>query len=87
MFETSFTSTQQNELFAVLQALLIDVPINIITDSKYVSGLIPNLETAYIPTRQDSITHLTLETQKAIRGRFNKFHVYIFDHILIYQAP
>lgn len=74
VYDTPFSSTQKNELFAVWKALEIDEPINVITDSRYVATLIPDLETACISTQLE-IGQLLAQVQNTIRGRMFPFHI------------
>lgn len=74
--QTSFTSAQQNELYAVLQALLdFPEPLNIVTDSAYAAFSVPLLETATLVTTQSSINTLFLQLQSCIRQRAHPFFI------------
>ena len=75
-FQTSFTSAQQNELYAVLQALQdFPDPLNIVTDSAYAAFSVPLLETATLGTVQSPINTLFSQLQVCIHQHLHSFFI------------
>ena len=75
-FQASFTSTQQNELYAILQALQdFPSPLNIVTDSAYTGFSVLLLETATLGTIQCPINTLFSQLQVCIHHHLHPFFI------------
>lgn len=76
-FQTEEKSAQRAELKAVIQAFLLlkNQKFNLYSDSKYIVGLFPHIETAVIPIHKTSISSLLTELQKLIHHRTESFFI------------
>lgn len=73
--QTDKSSAQQTELIAVLLAFQnFPQPFNLYTDSKYVVGLFPTIETALL-SGSSCVFPLLKKLQKVIQARHSKFFV------------
>ena len=74
---TEETSAQRAELRAVIWAFqhLRDRTLNLLTDSRYIVGLFPHIETANIPENKTTIFSSLFDLQKEIKHRDKKYFV------------
>ena len=74
---TEQTSAQKDELRAVIWAFqhLRDHTFNLLTDSRYIVGLFPHIETANIPENKTTVFSLLSDLQKEIKHRDKKYFV------------
>ena len=79
---TEVTSAQRAELRAVIWAFqhLRDRTFNLLTDSLYIVGLFPHIETANIPENKTTILSLLSDLQKEIKHRKKYFVGHIGAH-------
>ena len=82
---TEETSAQRAELLAVIQAFqhLRDNTFNLLTDSRYIVGLFPHIETANIVENKTIIFSLLSDIQKEIKHRDKKYFV---GHIRVHSG-
>ena len=68
---TEETSAQRTELRVVIWAFqhLRDRTFNLLTDSRYIVGLFPHIETTNIPENKTTIFSLLFDLQKDIKHR------------------
>ena len=74
---TKETSAQRAELRTIICAFqhLRDHTFNLLTDSRYIVGLFPHIETANIPKNKTTIFSLLFNLQKEIKHRDKKYFV------------
>ena len=74
---TEETLAQRAELRAVIWAFqhLRDHTFNLLTDSRYIVGFFPHIETANIPENKTTIFSLLFDLQKEIKHRDKKYFV------------
>ena len=74
---TEQTSAQRDELRAVIWAFqhLRDCTFNLLTDSRYIVGLFPHIETANILENKTTIFSFLFDLQKEIKHRDKKYFV------------
>ena len=74
---TEETLAQRAELRSVIWAFqhLRDHTFNLLTDSRYIVGLFPHIETATIPENKTTIFSLLFDLQKEIKHRDKKYFV------------
>ena len=74
---TEETSAQRAELRTVIWAFqyLRDCTFNLLTDSRYIVGLFPHIETANILENKTTIFSLLFDLQKEIKHRDKKYFV------------
>ena len=82
VFYTNFQSAQQNELYALIQAICLHhYPINIVSDSIHSVFVLKNIKTSTINSNQPIIQQLFLNYNLLLKTILLPFILHIYEHI------